>query len=49
MRLVGQFDSETWPSHLPKWLAGHMFGDMGVIYLYRCDTCDVFATGGACH
>jgi hypothetical protein len=46
MRFLGQADSETWA--VPEWeqLAGHMFGDMGMLYIHYCDDCNILGTGG---
>jgi len=49
MRLLGQVASETWPVGDGDRLAGHMFGDMGMIYIHYCDACGVLATGGSCY
>ena len=49
MRLLGQVASETWPVGDTDLLAGHMFGDMGMIYIHFCDSCRVLATGGSCY
>ena len=49
MRFLGQVASETWPAPDPRWEAGHMFGDMGMIYIHFCDSCRIYATGGDCY
>lgn len=49
MRFLGQVDSETWA--VPGWetFAGHMFGDMGILYIHYCDECNILGTGGQCY
>ncbi|KPK82097.1 MAG: hypothetical protein AMS25_03775 [Gemmatimonas sp. SM23_52] len=49
MRLLGQVDSEVWPASEPRMNAGHMFGDMGLLYIHYCDECNILATGGQCY
>ena len=46
MRFLGQVDSETWSVAGQGKFAGHMFGDMGILYVHYCDSCDIVATGG---
>lgn len=49
MRLLGQVDSEVWPASESGMNAGHMFGDMGLLYAHYCDGCNILATGGQCY
>lgn len=50
MRVFGQIDSETW--EVPgddRTNHGHMFGDMGMLYVVVCDACGILGTGGSCY
>jgi len=49
MQMLGQVDSETWNYGEDHRNHGHMFGDMGILYVGFCRACGIFGTGGECY